>query len=35
MATFEDRKKGYEAKYLKDIYQSVISASKKIEGNEL
>ena len=24
-----------EAKYLKEIYQSVISASKKIEGNEL
>ena len=24
-----------EAKYLKEIYQSVISASKKVEGNEL
>jgi len=24
-----------EAKYLKEIYQSLISASKKIEGNEL
>ena len=24
-----------EAKYLKEIYQSVIAASKKVEGNEL
>ena len=24
-----------EAKYLKEIYQSVISTSKKVEGNEL
>ena len=34
-ATIDARFSQKEAKYLKEIYQSVISASKKIEGNEL